>query len=51
MKNILHTRCHINNNVYGMIINSVYCANFASTILVRKLNLNIIKHEKPYKIQ
>jgi len=26
------------------------CANIASTILVRKLNPNIIKHESPYRL-
>jgi len=34
-----------------MIINSGSCANFARTIIVRKLNRNIIKHEKTYRIQ
>jgi hypothetical protein len=49
--NIFHTRCHINNKVCGMIIGSGSCVNVVSVILVRKLNLNIIKYEKPYKLQ
>ena len=31
-----------------MIIDSGSCTNVASIIMVKKLNLNIIKHEKPY---
>jgi Mg/Co/Ni transporter MgtE len=33
-----------------MIINGGNCANVASTTLVRKLNLNIIKQEKLYRL-
>jgi hypothetical protein len=33
-----------------MIINSDSCTNVASIIMVKKLNLNIIKHEKPYQL-
>jgi hypothetical protein len=33
-----------------MIIDNESCVNVASTILVRKLNLNTIKHERPYII-
>jgi hypothetical protein len=48
-ENIFHTRCHINNKMCNKIINSESYANVASTILVKKLNLNIIKHDGPYK--
>jgi len=41
--NILHTRCHINNKVCSMIIDSEICANVTSIILVRKLSLDNIK--------
>ena len=34
----------------SMIIDSRSCANVASIILVKKLNLNTIKHDKPYKL-
>jgi hypothetical protein len=32
-----------------MIIDNRSCANIASIILVKKLNLNIVKHYRPYK--
>jgi hypothetical protein len=50
-KNIFHIRCHISNKVYSMIIDSKSYANVASTELVRKLSLNIIKHERSYRLQ
>jgi len=50
-ENIFHTRCHINNNVCSMIIDNGSYANIASTILVRKLSLKTIKHERPYRFQ
>ena len=34
-----------------MIIDGGSCDNLASTTLVRKLNLNIVKHLKPYRLQ
>jgi hypothetical protein len=34
-----------------MIIDSKSYANVASTELVRKLSLNIIKHERSYRLQ
>lgn len=34
-----------------MIIDGDSCANLTSTTLVRKLNLNIVKHFKPYRLQ
>jgi hypothetical protein len=34
-----------------VIIDSENYVNVANTTLVRKLNLDIIKHEKPYKLQ
>jgi hypothetical protein len=42
---IFHTRCQISNKVYSMIINSDSCVIVASTIFVRRLNLNTIEHE------
>ena len=39
------------NNVYSMIIDGGNCANISSITLVRKLNLNIIKNHKPYRLQ
>jgi hypothetical protein len=34
-----------------MIINNESCTNVANTTLVRKLNLNTIKHENPYRLE
>jgi hypothetical protein len=48
---IFHTRCHISNKVCNMIIDSESYANIPSTILVKKLNLNIVKHDRPYKFR
>ena len=50
-EHIFHTRCHVNNKVCSMIIDSGSCTNVASTLLVEKLNLPLIKHPKPYKLQ
>jgi len=33
-----------------MIIDSESCDNVACTILVKKLNLNNVKHDRPYKL-
>ncbi|RDY04681.1 hypothetical protein CR513_11583, partial [Mucuna pruriens] len=46
-----HTRCHINDKICSMIIDSGSCTNVASTIIVEKINLQTAKHTRPYKIQ
>jgi len=51
LRDIFHTRCHINNKICCVIIDNESCVNIASTILVKNLNMNIIKHEKPCKPQ
>ncbi|RDY10826.1 hypothetical protein CR513_04601, partial [Mucuna pruriens] len=43
-----HTRCHINDKVCSMIIDSESCTNVASTIIVEKINLQTVKHTRPY---
>ncbi|KAH9763304.1 hypothetical protein KPL70_001120 [Citrus sinensis] len=48
--NIFHTRCHIKDKVCSMIIDGGSCTNVASTSLVGKLNLKILKHPRPYKL-
>ena len=50
-ENIFHTRCHINNKVYSMIIDGESCTNVASTTLVENLNLTTLKHFRLYKLQ
>ena len=47
--NIFHIRCHIGNEICSMIINGVSYTNIISTTLVRKFNLNTIKHHMPYR--
>ncbi|KAJ4710331.1 Transposon Ty3-I Gag-Pol polyprotein [Melia azedarach] len=50
-EHIFHTICHVKDKVCTMIIDSGSCTNVASALLVDKLNLNTIKHPKPYKLQ
>jgi len=50
-ENIFHTCCLINNKVCSMIIDGGSYINVASTTLVEKLNLQTLKHPKPYKLQ
>jgi hypothetical protein len=49
-ENIFHTRCHVQNKLYSMIINSGSCTNITSTTIVDKLNLHTTKHFMPYKL-
>ena len=49
-ENIFHTRCHVNNKVCSMIIDGGSCTNVASTTLVEKLGLPLLKHPRPYKL-
>jgi hypothetical protein len=50
-ENIFHTRCYMNNKVCSMIIDEGSCTNVASTTLVEKLSLPLLKHPRPYKLQ
>jgi hypothetical protein len=50
-ENIFHTRCYVNNNVCSMIIDGGSFTNVASTTLVDKLSLPLLKHPRPYKLQ
>ena len=47
LRNVEQQKENINNNVCSMIIDGGGCVNVA--ILIRKLNLNIIKHKRPLK--
>ena len=51
MQNIFHTYCHVQNKVCSLIIDNRNCVNIASTIIVSKLNLCMIEHNKPYRLQ
>ena len=50
-EHIFHTRCHVQNKVCSLIIDSGSCTNVASTLLVDKLKLKTLRHQKPYKLQ
>ncbi|XP_038976183.1 uncharacterized protein LOC120107097 [Phoenix dactylifera] len=50
-EHIFHTRCHINDKVCSLIIDSGSCTNVASTLLVEKLSLPTLKHPNPYRLQ
>ena len=50
-ENIFHTRCKVFENVCSLIVDSGSCCNCCSTRIVEKLNLQLIPHPKPYKLQ
>jgi len=50
-KNIFHTRCKVLENVCSLIVDSGFCCNCCSTKMVEKLDLQLIPHPKPYKLQ
>ena len=50
-ENIFHTRCHMQNKVCSVIIYRDSCTHVASTTMVEKLRLPMIKHPRPYKSQ
>ena len=50
-ENIFHTRCKVFENVYSLIVDSGSCCNYCSARMVEKLNLHLIPHPKPYKLQ
>ena len=48
-ENIFHTRCKVLENICSLIVDSGSCCNFSR--LVEKLNLQVVPHPKPYKLQ
>jgi len=50
-ENIFHTRCKVLENICSLIVNSGSCCNCCSTRMVEKLNIQLVPHPKPYKIQ
>ena len=50
-ENIFHTRCHISDKLYSLLVDGGSCANVASTRVVDKLGFPTISHAKPYKLQ
>nr|KAJ0189260.1 hypothetical protein LSAT_V11C800446330 [Lactuca sativa] len=49
--NIFHTRCYVQGKVCSVIIDGGSCTNVASTSMVKKLGLPMMKHQKPYELQ
>ncbi|KAI5676941.1 hypothetical protein M9H77_07891 [Catharanthus roseus] len=49
-ENIFHTKYLVGGKVANLIIDNGSCTNVASTYLVKKLNLPLIQHPKPYKL-
>ena len=41
----------VNNKVCSLIIDGGSCTNVASALLVEKLQLQTLKHPRPYKLQ
>ena len=50
-ENIFHTRCKILDKTCSLNVDSGSCCNCCSTRLVSELNLTIVPHPKPYKLQ
>ncbi|XP_022897483.1 uncharacterized protein LOC111411156 [Olea europaea var. sylvestris] len=50
-ENVFHTRCFVNGKVCSVIIDGGSCTNVASTNMVEKLGLTLLKHPRPYKLQ
>ncbi|RDY09482.1 hypothetical protein CR513_06140, partial [Mucuna pruriens] len=50
-EHISHTRCLDQGKMCSMILDGGSCTNVVSTILVEKINLQIAKHPRPYKLQ
>ena len=50
-ENILHTRFKVLENICSLIVDGGSCCNCCSTRLVEKLNLQVVPHPKPYKLQ
>ncbi|XP_068486578.1 uncharacterized protein [Phaseolus vulgaris] len=50
-ENIFHTRCKVLENICSLIVDSGSCCNCCSTRMVEKLNLQLVPHPKPYKLQ
>ena len=45
-EHIFRTRCHVQNKICSLIIDSGSCTNVVSTLLVEKLRLKTLKHQK-----
>ena len=50
-ENIFHTRCNVLENICSLVVDSGSSCNFCSAKMVEKLNLQVVPHPKPYKLQ
>ena len=50
-ENIFHTRCNVLENICSLIVDSGSSCNCCSARMVDKLNLQVVPHPKPYKLQ
>ncbi|PKI75386.1 hypothetical protein CRG98_004215 [Punica granatum] len=50
-ENIFHTQCYVKDKVCSVITDGGSCTNVASTTMVKKLGLPMLKHPRPYKLQ
>src|SRR3954462_12376101 len=48
MKNLLSTRCIVNDKICGLVIDRKYRINMVSTTMVEKLGLSVLEHPEPY---
>src|SRR3954468_4000432 len=49
MKNLLSTRCIVNDKIFGLVIDRKYWINMVSTTtMVEKLGLSVLEHPEPY---
>ena len=48
-ENLFHTRCLIKGNPYSLVIDSASCTNVVSRFLVKRLQVSVPPHPKPYK--
>ena len=50
-ENIFHTRCNVLENICSLIVDSGSSCNCCSARMLEKLNLQVVPHPKPYKLQ
>jgi len=49
-ENIFHTRRKIPENVCSLIIDSGSCCNCCNAMMIDKLKLDLLPHQKPYEL-
>ena len=49
-ENLFHTRCLVKGNPWSLVIDSGSCTNVVSSFLVKRLQLSVHPHPKPYEL-